>query len=134
MAEDRAPAPNTRIRLGRIIADRREALRMKQVELARMVNVYPARIWRIENGAANISIDELLAILAALQWSMHTLATMLDIERQADIAKPAPAQSPKDKALARLVDAASSMTEEDIRLVTRFTRSLSASFARHAAR
>jgi len=63
--------------LGEIVANRRTALNLSQIQLARSTGVTQADISRIECGKGNPTLDTLRKIFAALQLQMTLEATPL---------------------------------------------------------
>lgn len=101
-----APRMNTLAeRLGHRIARQRRAAGLTQAELAEKVGVQPETISRLETGKRMVSLGMMALLSESLGLELHELFRLL------------PTDSPKDKAMGRLLWFGSRLSTSEIELV-----------------
>jgi transcriptional regulator with XRE-family HTH domain len=92
-------------RLGQRIARHRRAAGLTQAELAEKVGVQPESISRLETGKRRVSMEKLVLISESLSLELHELFRLQSTD------------SPKDKAMGRLLWFGSRLSVTEIELV-----------------
>ena len=92
-------------RLGHRIASQRRATGLTQAELAEKVGVQPETICRLETGKRRVSLEMLALISESLSLELHELFRLPETD------------SPKDKAMDRLLWFGSRLSVAEIELV-----------------
>ena len=92
-------------RLGWSIARQRRVVGLTQAELAEKIGVQPETVSRLETGKRSVSLVVLATISRALDLELHELFRF----QKSD--------SPKEKAMGRLIWFASRLTTEEVELV-----------------
>jgi len=92
-------------RVGEQIARQRKAVGLTQAQLAEKVNVQPETISRVETGSRTASLDLIAHVSEALELEMHELFRLHDRD------------SPKDRAVERLLWFAARLSPAEIELV-----------------
>ena len=92
-------------RLGQRIARQRRVVGLTQAELAEMVGVQPETISRIETGRRTISLGLIVLLSESLDIELHELFRLPNTD------------SPKDRAVERLLWFASRLSPAEIELV-----------------
>lgn len=92
-------------RLGHRIARQRRAAGLTQAELAEKVGVQPETISRLETGRRRVSMEMLTLISESLSLELHELFRMQETD------------SPKDKAMGRLLWFGSRLSVAEIELI-----------------
>ena len=92
-------------RIGQRIARQRRAVGLTQAQLAEKINVQPETISRIETGSQAASLDLIAHLSEALELGLHELFRLQEVE------------TPKDRAIERLLWFASRLSSSEIELV-----------------